>query len=113
MRTAWDFAGSALGSRIELYEMFYLTSQGARIGDHMYAQRDGEWNQVQEFCRSPALPGCRASGCHKRAGQMSGSHKRRGDRGAGRDFRAAMRLLASEVALVTTLDGAVCLAALR
>jgi aromatic ring hydroxylase len=58
MRTAWDFAGSALGSRIELYEMFYLTSQGrARIGDHMYAQRDGEWGQVREFlAKSGAMP---------------------------------------------------------
>jgi len=58
MRTAWDFAGSALGSRVELYEMFYLTSQGrARIGDHMYAQRDGQWGQVREFLeKSGALP---------------------------------------------------------
>jgi len=59
MRMAWDFAGSALGSRIELYEMFYLTSQGrARIGDHMNAQRDGEWGQVREFMeKSGILPG--------------------------------------------------------
>ncbi|KAJ8133670.1 hypothetical protein OY671_013116, partial [Metschnikowia pulcherrima] len=27
MRMAWDFAGSASGSRIESYEMFYSTSQ--------------------------------------------------------------------------------------
>ena len=59
MRMAWDFAGSALGSRVELYEMFYLTSQTrARIGDHMIAQRDGEWNQVREFMeKSGILPG--------------------------------------------------------
>ena len=59
MRMAWDFAGSALGSRVELYEMFYLTSQArARIGDHMNAQRDGEWNQVREFMqKSGILPG--------------------------------------------------------
>lgn len=59
MRTAWDFAGSALGSRIELYEMFYLGSQGrARIGDHMVAQRDHEWGQVREFMqKSGILPG--------------------------------------------------------
>lgn len=58
MRMAQDFAGSALGSRIELYEMFYLGSQGrARIGDHMVAQR-GEWNQVREFMeKSGILPG--------------------------------------------------------
>jgi len=50
MRMAWDFAGSALGSRIELYEMFYLGSQArARAGDHMVAQRDGEWGQVRDF----------------------------------------------------------------
>ncbi|MBU0556748.1 MAG: aromatic ring hydroxylase [Alphaproteobacteria bacterium] len=59
MRMAWDFAGSALGSRVELYEMFYLTSQTrARIGDHMTAQRDGEWGQVREFMqKSGILPG--------------------------------------------------------
>jgi aromatic ring hydroxylase len=56
MRMAWDFAGSALGSRVELYEMFYLTSQGrARIGDHMYAQRDGEWGQVREFMQKSGI----------------------------------------------------------
>jgi aromatic ring hydroxylase len=56
MRTAWDFAGSALGSRIELYEMFYLTSQGrARIGDHMVAQRDGQWGQVHEFMQKSGI----------------------------------------------------------
>lgn len=55
MRMAWDFAGSALGSRIELYEMFYLASQGrARIGDHMIAQR-GEWNQVREFMQKSGI----------------------------------------------------------
>lgn len=56
MRTAWDFAGSALGSRIELYEMFYLTSQSrARIGDHMVARRDGEWGQVREFMQKSGI----------------------------------------------------------
>ncbi|RJF92248.1 4-hydroxyphenylacetate 3-hydroxylase N-terminal domain-containing protein [Noviherbaspirillum saxi] len=35
-RTAWDFVGSALGSRIALYERFYLASQfRALSGDHM------------------------------------------------------------------------------
>ena len=43
MRTAWDFAGSALGSRIELYERFYLGSIGrARALDHRKAQAAGE-----------------------------------------------------------------------
>lgn len=56
MRMAWDFAGSALGSRVELYEMFYLTSQTrARIGDHMVAQRDGEWGQVREFMQKSGV----------------------------------------------------------
>ncbi|MFD1214147.1 4-hydroxyphenylacetate 3-hydroxylase N-terminal domain-containing protein [Arthrobacter sp. GCM10027362] len=42
-RTAWDFAGSALGSRIELYERFYLGSVGrARALDHRKAQAKGE-----------------------------------------------------------------------
>jgi 4-hydroxyphenylacetate 3-monooxygenase/anthranilate 3-monooxygenase (FAD)/4-hydroxyphenylacetate 3-monooxygenase len=42
-RTAWDFAGSALGSRNELYERFYLGSIGrARALDHKKAQMKGE-----------------------------------------------------------------------
>lgn len=49
-RTAWDFAGSALGSRIDLYERFYLGSIGrARILEHMKAQRSGEGGQLKEF----------------------------------------------------------------
>ncbi|NLT27137.1 MAG: aromatic ring hydroxylase, partial [Microbacteriaceae bacterium] len=49
-RTAWDFAGSALGSRIELYERFYLGSIGrARILEHMKAQREGEGGQFRAF----------------------------------------------------------------
>ena len=43
MRTAWDFAGSALGSRNELYERFYLGSVArARALDHRKAQAAGE-----------------------------------------------------------------------
>jgi aromatic ring hydroxylase len=50
MRMAWDFAGSALGSRIELYEMFYLGSQDrARSGDHRIGQRLGLSGSVKEF----------------------------------------------------------------
>ncbi|MCC3268755.1 aromatic ring hydroxylase [Arthrobacter gengyunqii] len=42
-RTAWDFAGSALGSRNELYERFYLGSVGRARGlDHRKAQAKGE-----------------------------------------------------------------------
>lgn len=49
-RTAWDFAGSALGSRIELYERFYLGSIGrARILEHMKAQKAGEGGALRDF----------------------------------------------------------------
>lgn len=49
-RTAWDFAGSALGSRVELYERFYLASAPRCYGlAHMLAQMDREWNAVPEF----------------------------------------------------------------
>lgn len=42
-RTAWDFAGSALGSRNELYERFYLGSVARARGlDHRKAQTKGE-----------------------------------------------------------------------
>ena len=58
MRMAWDFAGSALGSRIELYEMFYLASQDrARSGDHFIGQREGLSGAVKEFMeKSGVLP---------------------------------------------------------
>lgn len=56
MRMGWDFAGSALGSRVELYEMFYLASQPrARMGDHMIAQRTTEWNEVRDFMRQSGI----------------------------------------------------------
>ncbi len=49
-RTAWDFAGSALGSRTELYERFYLASASRMYGvNHMIAQREREWNLVPTF----------------------------------------------------------------
>ena len=49
-RTAWDFAGSALGSRVELYERFYLASAGRNYSlAHMIAQNSKTWNQVPEF----------------------------------------------------------------
>jgi aromatic ring hydroxylase len=49
-RTAWDFAGSALGSRNELYERFYLASVARTLGlNHMLAQREREWSAVPEF----------------------------------------------------------------
>lgn len=49
-RTAWDFAGSALGSRVELYEMFYLGSAPrAKMLQHTLGQRGGDFGQVREF----------------------------------------------------------------
>jgi aromatic ring hydroxylase len=49
-RTAWDFVGSALGSRTELYERFYLASAARTLGiHHMLAQREQKWNAVPEF----------------------------------------------------------------
>ncbi len=56
-RTAWDFAGSALGSRGELYERFYLAS-AARMYSvaHMVAQREREWTLVPELLGEVAQP---------------------------------------------------------
>ena len=49
-RTAWDFAGSALGGRNELYERFYLASVARTLSiHHLLAQREREWNAVPEF----------------------------------------------------------------
>ena len=49
-RTAWDFAGSALGSRTELYERYYLAS-AARIFqiNHIVAEREQDTNLVPDF----------------------------------------------------------------
>lgn len=49
-RTAWDFAGSALGCRVELYERFYLAS-AARMYSvaHAVAQRERQWDLVPEL----------------------------------------------------------------
>ena len=49
-RTAWDFVGSALGGRTELYERFYLASSARMYGAaHALAQRDREWEAVPTF----------------------------------------------------------------
>lgn len=52
-RTAWDFAGSALGARVELYERFYLASAPRNLAlDHAIAQQDREWAQVPAMLES-------------------------------------------------------------
>jgi aromatic ring hydroxylase len=49
-RTAWDFAGSALGGRAELYERFYLASAPRNFAlDHGFAQRDRAWTQFPDM----------------------------------------------------------------
>ncbi|HET6334656.1 MAG TPA: 4-hydroxyphenylacetate 3-hydroxylase N-terminal domain-containing protein [Polyangiales bacterium] len=49
-RTAWDFVGSALGGRNELYERFYLASVSRTLSlNHLLAQREQDWNAVPEF----------------------------------------------------------------
>jgi 4-hydroxyphenylacetate 3-monooxygenase len=55
-RLAWDFAGTALASRVELYERFYLTS-GARNQQRaqMLAKRDGAMELVERFLRDAKL----------------------------------------------------------
>jgi hypothetical protein len=48
--TAWDFVGSALGGRSELYERCYLASASRTLGvHHMLAQREQSWNALPEF----------------------------------------------------------------
>jgi aromatic ring hydroxylase len=55
-RTAWDFAGSALGGRVELYERFYLTSQARNLQrQHMAAQKEEEWTLLGEFLGSAGV----------------------------------------------------------
>lgn len=52
-RTAWDFVGSALGGRVELYERFYLASAPRNYSlAHMSAQRNREWTAVPEFWKA-------------------------------------------------------------
>jgi aromatic ring hydroxylase len=49
-RTAWDFVGSALGSRTELYERFYLASVARTLAvHHQLAQREQPWTAVPDF----------------------------------------------------------------
>ncbi|MFZ2469927.1 MAG: 4-hydroxyphenylacetate 3-hydroxylase N-terminal domain-containing protein, partial [Parvibaculum sedimenti] len=52
-RTAWDFAGSALGGRVELYERFYLASAPRNFAlDHMFAQMEREWTEVPAMLKA-------------------------------------------------------------
>ncbi len=49
-RTAWDFAGSALGGRVEVYERFYLASAPRNFAmDHMLAQAERPWTQLPDM----------------------------------------------------------------
>ena len=49
-RTAWDFAGTGLAGRTELYERFYLASAPRMYQvAHFTAQRDHEWKLFDEF----------------------------------------------------------------
>jgi len=54
-RTAWDFAGSALGGRVDLYEKFYLASQPRNLArDHMQSSQeegfaDGLWDFLRDL----------------------------------------------------------------
>ena len=50
-RLAWDFAGSALGARTELYERYYLASAARTYAlAHIAARKDREWAEVPAFC---------------------------------------------------------------
>ena len=52
-RTAWDFVGSALGARVELYERYYLASAARTyVLAHLAAQKEREWAQVPAFWSS-------------------------------------------------------------
>jgi aromatic ring hydroxylase len=55
-RTAWDFAGSALGGRVELYERFYLASASRNLAlDHLLAQKSGEWGELPAFLAAAGI----------------------------------------------------------
>ncbi len=55
-RTAWDFAGSALGGRVELYERFYLASAARNLAlDHAVAQKSRTWNQWPQFLAAAGI----------------------------------------------------------
>ncbi len=50
MRMAWDFAGSALGKRVELYERFYLSSQPRNFQlEHTFARVERQEDMVSDL----------------------------------------------------------------
>ncbi|MFZ1490728.1 MAG: 4-hydroxyphenylacetate 3-hydroxylase N-terminal domain-containing protein [Ilumatobacteraceae bacterium] len=57
-RTAWDFNGSALGSRVKLYERYYLASRNRNLAaDHLFGQASQRWSELDEFVNSSRKSG--------------------------------------------------------
>jgi aromatic ring hydroxylase len=51
---AWDYVGTALASRVELYERFYLTSAARnQQRAHAAAKRDSAFALVERFLTEP------------------------------------------------------------
>ncbi|MGP0061860.1 MAG: 4-hydroxyphenylacetate 3-hydroxylase N-terminal domain-containing protein [Beijerinckiaceae bacterium] len=49
-RTAWDFVGSGLGGRVELYERFYLAGQAKNFTrDHLQTLQEGGFGRFDTF----------------------------------------------------------------
>jgi aromatic ring hydroxylase len=64
-RMAWDFIGSALGGRVELYEQFYLASQATNFTrDHMQTMAEGGFGVLDEFLREN-MPQSKPASDHK------------------------------------------------
>ncbi len=54
-RTAWDFAGSALGARTELYEQYYLASAArSYLLANAVGRREQDWTLVPDFFAAAA-----------------------------------------------------------
>lgn len=52
-RTAWDFAGTALGGRVEHYERFYLASQNKNFTrEHTQTLAEGGFGHLEAFLKS-------------------------------------------------------------
>ena len=53
-RLAWDFAGSALASRNEQYERFYLASSARNLARHLtFTDRSRADRLVERFLKEP------------------------------------------------------------